>query len=564
MTSKKTATTHHAHKPTMNAMNPATGEIIGKVPLTDMADMPEIFKQAREAQEIWAEFSFDRRRDHIFRIRDYVLKNAEAIAEVVSKNNGKTLSDAMNTEVLPCVLGADWYAKKAKKILEKKSLPTSNVLFANKRTYMLRMPMGVVGVISPWNYPFAIPFGEIIMGLMAGNAVLFKTASETSLVGVEIEKAITAGGLPDGLFRLIVGKGQEVSTAFFDNGIDKVFFTGSVSVGQDLMHRAAQTMTPLSLELGGNDAMIVLEDANMERAVNGAVWGAFQNSGQTCAGIQRIYVQESIAQTFCHLLRQRTETLRHGVDTGNFDIDVGSMTTQRQIEAVKVAVDDALEKGAKILAESTIRDEDEPYFYPCTALVDVDHSMMVMNQEVFGPVVGIMTFNTDEEAIALANDSKLGLTSSIWTMNNERGRAMATQLVTGVTTLNDHTVTHGAPEVPWLGWKQSGLGATHGYLGLEEMTRPKVVQYDIAPQLHSNLWWFPARKIKYELLLDTVHILFSRTLQERSKALQHVLPKLLMDPLLREKLLYLVNRAKHRGELSLEHMVKKFKKDQKG
>lgn len=523
-----------------------------------MDDMSEIFTEARQAQDLWASYSFDKRRDHMLKVRDYLLENAESIAHVVSKNNGKTLSDAMNTEVIPCVLGIDWYAKKAKRFLKKTRLPASNILFSNKRAYMLRAPLGVVGIISPWNYPLAIPLGEIIMGLMAGNAILFKTASETCLVGVEIDKMMSAAGLPSGLFRLIVGSGPAVSTAFFEHKIDKIFFTGSVPTGKVLMRQAVDNVTPLSLELGGNDPMIVLEDANLERAVNGALWAGFQNSGQTCAGVQRIYVHESVSNKFNRLLKTRIEGLRQGVDTGKFDIDVGAMTTQRQLGVVRAAVQDALDKGAKVLAKTKIRAADADYFYPCTALINVNHSMTVMNDEVFGPVVGIMTFKTEDEVIALANESALGLTSSVWTMDNDRGRRIAERLQTGVTTLNDHVLTHGAPETPWLGWKQSGLGSTHSHLGLEEMTHPKVVHYDIAPQINTNLWWFPARKIKYDLLLNTVHILFNRTLQERTAALGNVLPNLLADPMLREKMSFVVQRGKRRGQVKLKELLGKL------
>jgi len=552
-----------ATKPSSNAsiqaLNPATGEIIGEVPVTPLDDLAEIFTQARQAQELWETYSFEKRRDHILKVRDYLLDNAPSIAKVISLNNGKTLSDAMNTEVIPCILSIDWYAKKAKRFLKKTRLPASNVLFSNKRAYMLRLPLGVVGVISPWNYPLAIPLGEIIMGLMAGNAILFKTASETCLVGVEIDKAMRAAELPDGLFRLIVGEGSKISTAFFEHGIDKIFFTGSVPVGKVLIHQAAEHVTPLSLELGGNDPMIVLADANIQRAVNGAIWAGFQNSGQSCAGVQRIYVHESVASEFNKLLKQRTESLRQGVDTGKFDIDIGAMTTQRQLVTVKLAVEDALDKGAKVLAQTKIRSKDAPYFYPCTVLVNVDHRMKIMSEEVFGPVLGVMTFRTEAEMLALANDSQLGLTSSIWTMNNDYARRMAEKLKTGVTTVNDHLLTHGVPETPWLGWKQSGLGSTHSHLGLEEMTRPKVVHYDIAPQINSNLWWFPTRRIKYELLLNTVHILFSKNMQERTTALKSVLPNLLADPLLREKLTYIVQRGKRRGELKLKELLGKLK-----
>ncbi|MGK5093446.1 aldehyde dehydrogenase family protein [Deltaproteobacteria bacterium TL4] len=532
----------------IESFNPATGEKIGEVPVTPIEEMPRIFEEARKAQKIWAEMTFDQRKECLLKMRDYMMENTKAIAKVISKDNGKTLSDALNTEVIPSILACDWYAKKAKQHLKKKNIPASNVLFANKQSYLLRMPLGVVGIISPWNYPFSIPFGEVMMGLMAGNAILLKTAVETAMVGAEIEKIIKAGCLPKGLFHYVQGRGSQVATAWFENKIDKIFFTGSVGVGQILMKQAAENVTPLSLELGGKDAMIVLEDANLERAANGAVWGGFQNSGQTCAGVERVYVHESVAEEFLKLVKEKTESLRQGADSGRFDKDIGAMTTVSQLELVKRHVADALKQGAKIYAQSTVSPDEKGLFHPATVLVDVTHDMDVMKEETFGPVIGVMTFKTDREAIALANDSDLGLTSSVWTTNNDRGRKMAKQLETGITTLNDHIYTHGSSELPWVGWKKSGLGATHSHLGLEEMTKPKVVSYDLAPNIKADLWWFPHREIIFEAFADTPKLLFGKSLQVRADSLGRLIPKLLKDPLLKEKMMFVFERARKRGK----------------
>ena len=333
------------------AYNPATGEEIGTVPNTDLNALPEMFAHARSAQKIWARRSYRERARALRLMRDYIVANAEELSEIVSKSNGKTRVDALATEVLPCTLACDWYGKHAEKVLKDKKLPIDSIIFFNKRSVIQRKPLGVVGIISPWNYPLSIPFGEVVMGLMAGNAIVLKVAAATPLVGQAIDRILAAGNLPKGLFQQIVGSGGAVSQAFFDNSIDKIFFTGSVPVGKQLMEQASKTLTPLSLELGGNDPMLVFEDADLERAANGAAWAGYQNAGQSCGGVERIYVHESVYDDFLDLMKKKTAALRHGVGQ-NFNTDIGSLTTRGQLNTVEQHLEDALKKGAKIVARN--------------------------------------------------------------------------------------------------------------------------------------------------------------------------------------------------------------------
>ncbi|WP_232371627.1 aldehyde dehydrogenase family protein [Leptospira ainazelensis] len=490
------------------AQNPATLEEIGKVPNTDLTKMSEIFRKAREAQKQWASTKFAVRKKHILRMRDYIVEHAEELAEIVSKDNGKSRMDALSTEVLPAALAADWYAKNARHHLQPKKLPMSTFLFFNKKNELHRVPLGVVGIISPWNYPLSIPFGEIAMGLMAGNAILLKVAQSTILVGDAIEKIVRAGNLPEGLFYHIVGSGGAVSKTFFENRVDKIFFTGSVATGKTLMAAAVNTLTPLSLELGGKDPMIVLEDADLERAANGAAWAGYQNAGQSCGGVERVYVQEKVYDKFVNLLSAKTKAIRHGADV-NFDVDMGSMTTEEQLNTVKHQVDDAIKHGAKIVAQSQPSANTKGFFYPATLMVDVNHDMELMKEENFGPVIPVMKFKTIEDAIELANDSTMALTSSVWTKNIGLGKRIAQKLESGVTTINDHLYTHGQSETPWGGWKDSGLGRTHSGLGFDEMTQPKLVNWDIIPSKR-NIWWYPFNKTSYEAILAAMRFNFTK------------------------------------------------------
>lgn len=491
--------------------DPATLEEISRVPNTDLGAMPEIFAKARAAQAKWAALSFSERRRHIHKMRDYVVSHAEELAAVVSRENGKTRMDALTTEVIPSALAADWYGKNAAKALAPKNLAMGSILFFNKKNRLERVPLGVVGIISPWNYPLSIPFGEVVMGLMAGNAILLKVAAATITVGQAIEKIVAAGELPDGLFHHIVGSGGRVSKAFFDNGVNKLFFTGSVPTGKTLMAEAAKTLTPLSLELGGKDPMIVLADADLERAANGAAWAGYQNAGQSCGGVERVYVQESVYQPFVDLLAAKTRALRHGKDR-DFDVDMGSMTTEEQKKTVERQVEAAVRAGAKIVAQSKAIDSAATgYFYPATLMTGVDHTMELMREETFGPVVPVMKFSTLEEAIRLANDSTMALTSSVWTKNIEFGKEIARKLESGVTTINDHLYTHGQSETPWGGWKDSGLGRTHSALGLEEMTQAKLVNWDIVPAKR-NIWWYPFDRGSYDSMLAALRMNFPTSL----------------------------------------------------
>ncbi|MDX1695619.1 MAG: aldehyde dehydrogenase family protein [Ketobacteraceae bacterium] len=506
------------------ARNPCTGEEIGQVANTDMSTVPAMFGTARQAQKIWAGRTFAQRAKAIRRMRDYIVDNAEELARVVSESNGKTLTDALGTEVLPCTLACDWYAKHAAKVLRDKKIPIDSVLFFNKRSVLQRRPLGVVGIISPWNYPLSIPFGEVIMGLMAGNAIILKVAAATPLVGQAISRIVEAGNLPKGLFQQIVGSGSDVSTAFFENGIDKIFFTGSVGVGQQLMEQAAKTLTPLSLELGGNDPMIVLDDADLERATNGAAWAGFQNAGQSCGGVERVYVHESVYDRFVEMLAAKTRSMRHGADI-HHEVDMGALTTRGQLNTVEQHVEDALNKGARIVAQSRPVGEQNGFFYPATLMVDTTDDMLLVQDETFGPVIPVMKFSHVEEAIAKANQSHLALTSSVWSKDVTRARAIAEKLESGVTTINDHLYTHGLSEMPWGGWKHSGLGRTHGPEGLMEMTHVKAINWDILPAKR-NLWWYPFNENSYKGLLNAQRFAYPRSKTEFIKSAAALTPYL--------------------------------------
>lgn len=470
--------------------NPATGDINGVFPLNSADDLFAAVAKARKAQPAWAALSIKERVRYVLKLADFIQQHSSEIAEIISRDNGKTIGDAMATECEPAAMATGYYCKNAARFLKARRIPASNLLTINKTSKIVRVPYGVVGIISPWNYPFSIPYSEVVMGLLAGNAVILKTASETQWVGHAFSACIASAQLPPDLFTHLNLPGKIAGDAFIDAGVDKLFFTGSVSVGKYLMKKAAERLTPVVLELGGNDPMIVCEDADLYRAASGAVWAGMQNAGQSCGGVERIYVQRSVYPEFLALLKQKVEALRVG-NGQSLDTDIGAMTTRRQLETVRLHVDDALKRGARIFASSSVPMESKGQFLPCMVLTDVNHDMLVMKEETFGPVVGVMPYDTIEEAIQLANDSNLGLTASVWSKHHSKAKQIARKILAGAVMINDHLMSHGLAETPWGGFKESGIGRTHGEIGFAEMTRPQVVIDDILPFARRNFWWHP-------------------------------------------------------------------------
>ena len=357
------------------------------------------------------------------------------------------------------------------------------------------------------------------MALLAGNAVILKVASETQKVGLKLKECFEFADLPGNLFSYINMPGKIAGNAFLEKGIDKLWFTGSVDVGKKLMAKASETLTPISLELGGNDAMIICEDADLVRAAGGAVWAGFQNCGQSCGGVERIYVHEKVYNDFLEILKNKIKSLRIGIGT-DYDNDIGAMTTERQIETIKNHINDALKKGGRIFAQSSIPEEVKlNNFIPATVLTNVNHDMLIMNEESFGPVVGVMKVSSLEEAIELANDSDLGLTGSVWSKNRKKAIALAKQIQAGTITINDHLMSHGLHETPWGGFKQSGTGRTHGQIGFTGMTQPQVIVNDILPMVKKDLWWFPFNKKLYDGILGLMNFLYSDVFSKRLSGL---------------------------------------------
>lgn len=497
------------------SVNPATGEMLGVSKLHSVEDLKERMLHARKAQMLWEQFSIENRVKHVSKIRDFIVENADRIAETISRDNGKTRVDALATEVLPASMAVSYYCKNANRFLRDKKLHGGNIILINKRSKIICVPYGVVGIISPWNYPFSIPLSEVVMALLAGNAVVLKTASETQMVGLILKEAVEAAKLPNDIFNYINLPGKIAGDAFLDCGMNKIFFTGSVTIGKYLMAKAAKYLTPLCLELGGNDAMIVCEDADPYRAAMGTLWAGFQNAGQSCGGVERIYVHEKIYDQFMEILKEKIENLRVEYDI-DFNSDMGCMTTQRQMETVTKHIEDALNKGAKIFAQSKAPlDSRLKNFLPAIVLVNVNHDMDVMRDETFGPVVGVMKYNDYDEVIRLANDSYLGLTGSVWTKDSKRGENLARRIKAGVVTINDHLMSHGLAETPWGGFKQSGIGRTHGELGFDEMTQTITIVKDVLPFVKKNLWWHPFGKNLYDGLKGAMNFLYGKKISAR-------------------------------------------------
>jgi succinate-semialdehyde dehydrogenase/glutarate-semialdehyde dehydrogenase len=388
---------------------------------------------------------------------------------------------------VPTLDAMHYFARAAEHLLRPQKIDIGQYGLMGRSSRLIFKPLGVVGIISPWNFPLATPAQEIVMALMVGNAVVLKPSELTPLIALKIGELFTRAGLPKQLLEVVTGDGSS-GAALIDARVDKIMFTGSVATGKRVAEAAAKYLTPVVLELGGKDPMIVLEDADITNAARGAVWGAFANSGQACASVERCYVQESIADKFIARVVAETKALKQGLGSDPA-IDIGSMSNERQLQIVSEHVEDARTRGAQVLTGGRRATNLRGLFYEPTVLTNVDHRMTIMRDETFGPVLPVMTFRTEAEAVDLANDSPYGLTASVWTRNISRGQRIASLIHAGTVMVNEVVYTHGIAQTPWGGIKESGYGRTHGRMGLLELVNAQHVHVNRVPFL-PDLWWF--------------------------------------------------------------------------
>ncbi|MEA2147864.1 MAG: hypothetical protein QOG59_3451 [Solirubrobacteraceae bacterium] len=463
------ADTNGASANTIPVENPATGEVIGEIPVMGATEIQALAARAREAQPGWDAMGFDGRAKVLRRAQKWMLDNAERIIAVVVSEAGKTHEDAQLADFGYPVSALGFWAKEAPKYLADERVPSwNNPLAAGKKLVLRYAPVGVVGVIGPWNYPITNNFGDCIPALAAGNSVILKPSEVTPLSSLLMEQMMRECGLPEGVFAVATGDGS-TGSALIAN-VDCVMFTGSSATGKAVMKAAADALIPCFLELGGKDPMIVCADANLQRAANAAAFYSMNNAGQVCISIERVYVEAPVYDRFVELVTQEVRALRQGVPQGPGTVDVGAVTFPPQLDIVAEHVNDAVAKGARILTGGHARSDRGRFFEP-TVLVDVDHSMKIMSQETFGPTLPIMKVADSEEALRLANDSPYGLQASVWTSDIERGEALARRIEAGVVCVNDAQVNYTAINLPMGGWKASGLGTRHGASGIRKYTK---------------------------------------------------------------------------------------------
>jgi succinate-semialdehyde dehydrogenase/glutarate-semialdehyde dehydrogenase len=468
--------------------DPATGAEVGRVPVASEAEVRGAVAQARAAQAEWGARSFQERGRVVLRAREIVLEEVEQIAELIAREAGKPVAEAIAMELVPTLDLMQFFARRTARLLKPEKIDIGQYGLMGRTSRIVYRPLGVVGIISPWNFPWAIPLGEVVMALMAGNGVVLKPSELTPLVGLKIADVFRRAGLPEGLFSVVAGDGA-TGAALVAAGADKIMFTGSVATGRRVAVTAAERLIPCVLELGGKDPMLVLEDADLEAAARAAVWGAFANAGQACASVERCYVHERVAAAFTARVVELTKQLKQAAGT-QAGTDVGAMSSERQLQIVEAQVADAVARGARALTGGR-RAALAPggWFYEPTVLTGVNQTMTVLREETFGPVLPILTFKTETEAVRLANDSVFGLTASVWTRDIGRGRRVAQQIEAGTVMVNEVLYTHGIAQTPWGGFKQSGLGRTHGRAGLLELVAAQHLHVNRITLL-PDLWWF--------------------------------------------------------------------------
>lgn len=500
----------------LKSFNPRTGETLAEIPANSPAEVAGVVAEARKVAPEWAALDPPGRAALLKEVRHRIYDRLDDIVETVALETGKPRAEALEADVLPVVLTLLYFERVAPKALrpEGRGWPIGPMMGLSTRVQW--RPFGVVGAITPWNYPFGLAMVGILPALFAGNAVVLKPSEVTPGVGERIREVLEP--LPGGVATVVRGAGQ-VGAALVDAPCDKICFIGSPATGRKIATAAARHLTPVVMELGGKDAAIVCEDADLDLASSGVLWGSFVNAGQTCCAIERIFVIESVADEFQSLLLEKLARVRFGGD----DADVGSVTFKKQHKVVREQLDDATEKGAAILAGGgvTANRNGSLWFEP-TIVDGVTDEMKLMSEETFGPVVPIVRVADESDAITRANEQSFNLTASVWTKDRRRGEAIASRLKAGAVLVNAHAESYGAPWAPWGGVGESGYGRINGVSGLREFVYPVAVGRNVTPMM-KRLWWYPYDEATEKTLLGATRLLTSRSLAEKARALPELL-----------------------------------------
>jgi succinate-semialdehyde dehydrogenase/glutarate-semialdehyde dehydrogenase len=505
MLETRTSPTTRAAGDTIRAIAPATGETIGEVPVMSADEVKAAVKKARSAQKAWAVVSVEERAERLLAFRDTIVDHADELVDLLSEETGKPKQEALAHELFTLVDSIGWTLKRAPSLLAPRELDMH--LMKHRRGIVERVPRGVVGIISPWNFPLVIPFNGAVTALVTGSAVVIKPSEETSLIALRVKRLWDKSGLPEHLLQIVTGRG-ETGAALIASGVDKIVFTGAVHTGRRVAAACGERLIPCTLELGGKAPLIACRDADVERTAAAIAFGGFANSGQACISVERVYAHRDVYDALVDGVTERVKRLRQG-DPASGSVDLGALTFARQAEIAERHVADALEKGAKLKLGGKRKPGPGCFFEP-TVLAECTPEMSVMREEIFGPIVPFMSVESEEQAIELANDSPLGLNAYVFTRDREHGRRVAERISAGSVVVNDVLSNYACAEAPFGGMRDSGHGRVHGDEGILEMADVRHLNLERIRPPGRDPMGFPYSEKTFEFMLKMLKTLFTR------------------------------------------------------
>jgi len=502
------------------SINPATLEAVGEVKTTPPGNVNRIVERAREGFCIWKGTGLSERAKRLKRAQRLMLDRSEMLAECITMEMGRPFAESLAVEVEASIDLVGYYAERADKFLNDRGVPLHNIFFIRRGSKIQFQPLGVMGIIAPWNWSLLIPLGGIVPALLAGNSVVFKPSELAPIVGQRIRDCFLDAEIPEEVFQVIQGDGH-VGAALVKSGVDKLFFTGSTKVGQKVMETASRSLKPVVLEMGGSDPAIVCEDADIDIAASGILWGGFNNCGQNCNSVERVCVHKKNYETFMEKLLDKVSRLRLG-NGMNPDTDMGPLASKAQFHKMEQLIHRAVHEGAVVRCGGKAVEGEKGYFYQPTVLTTEKPIESFYGEEWFGPAVVVTPVRNDEEAVVFANHSAFGLAASVWTKDRQRGMGIARRLESGSVMINDVIVSFGMTEAGWTGIKKSGIGWVHGEKGLDEMVNIQYVNYDPQYKLQ-KFWWFPYSESMISGMKAGMDFLFHGSLIRRIASLPRVI-----------------------------------------